>query len=139
MTSWNFALQTCADIQTRLKQTARYFSFLFVSFVVIFFGLILSAIQNLNNAWNGHETTDLYKVFQDVLFLFLGTIGLYCGLWTSCSLSVHWQDVILQINAFTSTIRNPQLLPLHAALLQHIQLLPIGHLVCIKTALYADK
>jgi len=87
-------MEDALRVRMRLNATCEYFSAHFLSFILVFFGMVLAAVYNIATAYT--FASSAAAVLQDGLFIGLGTIALYCGLWTASSVGTHWRTSVVQ-------------------------------------------
>jgi len=122
--SWAVTMQLAQSVRGRLAHTCSYFSHLYAGFIVIFYLLIMASVQDFNYMINGQSDREVYKGFQDGLYMFLGTVSLYCGLWTAHSLSLYWKQAIHMINDIPTQNGVSMVLsdlPIHSAVIAHLK------------------
>jgi len=122
--SWMIALQLAGPLHARLSLSTPHFDHLFASFVVIFYMLFLSSVQDINWMITGKVSVDFSKILQDILYLFLGLASLFCGLWSASSLNRYWNHVVMGLNSLPKSLPKGfqvQDLPIHSSMIHILQ------------------
>jgi len=106
--SLNLCLAQYKPLRERLETSCRDFQHLYSTFVVLFFLLIMASANNINLYILYPGTLEVFKVFQDALYMLLGVVGLYCGLWATCSLKDYWVSFLQKVIDFPTDFFTPR-------------------------------
>jgi hypothetical protein len=119
---------TYANLRDRLTGISRHFEHLYAFFILTMVMLILSSLHDIVL---GYSSEDYPKWLQDIFYLALGTLGIVVGLWTTCSITDHWNGFLKNINILPSRYPNftMDMLPFHLELIGFYERAPLQYTV----------